>query len=83
MVEVDVAAPAMADVAALVGAKTIAPAKVKAPAPVEAGATAPEMVSFAEPEATAETPMHPQDVDLGIPLQEVTSAYVRIHASHF
>ena len=70
----DVAAPVIAPA----GMKTTVPAATTSPAPVEARVTPPEMVPPAEPEATAKTPVHPQDVDLGIPLQEVTSAYVRI-----
>ena len=85
VVDADVAAPIAADAAAPItapaGTKTTAPAAVNAPAPVEAGVTPPEMVPPVEPEATAETPVHPQDVDLGIPFQEVTSAYVRIPIS--
>ena len=75
VVEMGVATSVEADVAT--------PTEVNAAAPVEAGAAAPKMVSPTEPEATAKTPMHPQDVDLGIPLQEVMSAYVRISVSYF
>ena len=81
MVEADVATPAAAEVAPVVapaGVKTTAPAEVNASTPVGVGVTAPETVPPAEPEATAETLVHPQDVDLGIPPQEVSSAYVRI-----
>ena len=73
--------PAAADialVAAPAGAKTTALAEVKAFAPVEARVAAPYMVPLAEPEATAETLVHQHDVDLDIPPQEVSSAYVRI-----
>lgn len=31
-----------------------------------------------KPEATSETPLHPQDQDLGIPHQEVTSTFVSL-----
>ncbi|XP_048435357.1 uncharacterized protein LOC125475079 [Pyrus x bretschneideri] len=33
---------------------------------------------MADPEATAETPIHPQDEDLPIPPQEVSSAFVSL-----
>ena len=33
---------------------------------------------MADPEATAESPIHPQDADLPIPPQEVSSAYVSL-----
>ena len=73
LAEADAAAPAEADVAA--------PAKVIAAAPIDATAAAPvEMGAATEPEATMETPMHLQNLYLGIPPQEVTSAYVRIPA---
>ena len=87
MVEADVVAPAKADivapVAASVEAKTIASIEVNAHAPVEARAAALDTIPHAEPEATTETLVHPQDVDLGIPHQEATSAYVRLSSSHF
>ena len=68
VVKANVVAPAMADIAA--GDNVSAPGDV--------GAASPEMTLPVEPKATAETPVHPQDVDLGIPHQEVTSAYVRL-----
>ena len=76
--------PAVADVLPV-----IASAKEKFTAPVEdnisalvgMGATAPEVAPLAEPKATTETSVHPQDVDLGIPPQVVSSTYVRISIS--
>ena len=81
MVEAVVSPPAAADVPPVVApakAKTDVPAEDNASAPVGVRVIAPEMVPPAEPEAMAETPIHPQDVDLGIPPHEVSSTYVRI-----
>ena len=74
-VEVNASAPVKVGPATPAGTNTFAP--------IKAGIAAPEVVSHAEPEATAETPMHPYDVDLGIPPQEESSAFVRtLTSSH-
>ena len=73
VVEADVVAPATADIAA----------GVNASAPGDVGAASPVITLPAEPEATTQTPVHLQDIDLGIPHQEVTSAYVRLSSLYF
>ena len=81
VIEAVVPPPAMADVPPVVApaeAKTAAPAEGNTSAPAGVGNATPEKVPPVEPEATAETPIHPQDVDLGIPPQEVSSTYVRV-----
>ena len=77
VVKADVGALAEADTAAPVDENTTVPAEVNAATP--AGVDATDGVGPpVKAEVTAETPMHPQDFDLDIPPQEVTSAYVRI-----
>ena len=73
MVEAALATLVVANVAPIA-----APARMATTAPAEGEVAASDMVPPAEPEATAETLVHPHDVDLGIPPQEVSSAYVRI-----
>ena len=83
VVEKGVAAPAGVDMTAPVEPNAATPTEVNTATSVKSGAAALRMVPPVEPEATVETPMHPQDVDLGIPPQEVTSAYVKILTSFF
>ena len=81
VIEAVVPPPAMADVPPVVApaeAKTTAPAEGNTSASAGVGNAAREKVAAVEPEATAETPVHPHDVDLGIPPQEVSSNYVRV-----
>ena len=66
MVEADVATPAEADVAAPVEADAAASVGANATAPAKVDDTH-RVVPPVEVEATTETPMHLQDLDLGIP----------------
>ena len=78
--EANMAVPAEVDAAVPVKANASVPAEMDAANLVDANVGKVPPVAA---EATMETSMYPQDLDLGIPPQEATSAYVRIPVFYF